>query len=54
MNLGNNMPSFFQGLKLMSFGMTGIFAVLFLIFTSVKVLLKLFPVKEETKNKTIA
>jgi Na+-transporting methylmalonyl-CoA/oxaloacetate decarboxylase gamma subunit len=44
-NLSNNMPTFLEGLKIMGFGMAGIFLVLLLIFGSIKVLLKLFPPK---------
>ncbi|WP_423244796.1 OadG-related small transporter subunit [Fonticella tunisiensis] len=46
-SLSNNLPTFFQGLKLMGFGMTGIFLVLLLLFALVKVLIKLFPPKTQ-------
>lgn len=47
MNLSSNLDTFFEGLKIMGFGMAGIFIVLLLIFASIKVLLKLFPAKAE-------
>ena len=46
MNFSANMDTFYQGLKLMGFGMAGIFLVLILIFLSIKVLLKVFPDKK--------
>ncbi|WP_426348149.1 OadG-related small transporter subunit [Alloiococcus sp. CFN-8] len=45
MNINENLPAFFDGLKLMVFGMIGIFLVLTIIFFSIKVLLKVFPPK---------
>lgn len=45
MNISENIPVFLDGLKLMAFGMIGIFLVLTIIFLSIKVLLKVFPPK---------
>ena len=45
MNLSENFPVFLEGLKLMGFGMAGIFLVLIIIFFSIKILLKVFPPK---------
>jgi hypothetical protein len=42
-NFDSNLPTFFMGLKVMVFGMVGIFLVLLLIYVSIKVLIKLFP-----------
>lgn len=38
--------NFFKALKLMGMGMAGIFLVTFIIYLTVKVLLKLFPEKK--------
>ncbi|WP_147590133.1 OadG family protein [Clostridium polynesiense] len=43
MNINNNLPVFYEGLKIMVFGMTGIFLVLSLLFAAIKALLKIFP-----------
>ncbi|SHJ75967.1 hypothetical protein SAMN05444401_3823 [Clostridium amylolyticum] len=45
MNITNNLPVFLEGLKIMAFGMGGIFIVLSLIFLAIKILLKVFPGK---------
>jgi Na+-transporting methylmalonyl-CoA/oxaloacetate decarboxylase gamma subunit len=45
MDFSKNLSTFYEGLSIMVFGMTGIFLVLLLIFGSIKVLLKLFPPK---------
>ncbi len=45
MNLSENFPVFLRALKLMGFGMVGIFLVLIIIFFSIKILLKAFPPK---------
>lgn len=42
-----NLDTFYEGLKIMGFGMVGIFLVLLLIFASIKVLLKVFPAKSD-------
>jgi hypothetical protein len=42
-----NFDTFFEGLRIMGFGMVGIFLVLLLIFGSIKVLLKVFPAKAD-------
>jgi len=41
--MSSNLPNFLTGLKIMGFGMVGIFVVLSLIFVAIKVLIKLFP-----------
>jgi hypothetical protein len=46
MDFSANMENFYKALKLMGFGMSGIFIVLILIFISIKVLLKVFPDKK--------
>jgi hypothetical protein len=45
--MSSNLPTFFKSLQVMGFGMAGIFLVLLLIFASIKILLKVFPVKPE-------
>ena len=45
MDIKENLPVFLDGLKLMAFGMIGIFLVLTIIFFSIKILLKVFPPK---------
>ena len=40
-----NFSTFYEGLKIMAFGMPGIFLVLLLIFVAIKILLKVFPGK---------
>jgi len=45
MNIANNLSVFYEGLKIMAFGMVGIFFVLSLIFLAIKILLKVFPGK---------
>jgi hypothetical protein len=47
MDFSKNLNTFFEGLEIMGFGMAGIFVVLLLIFVSIKILLKAFPVKAE-------
>ncbi len=47
MDFSKNLSTFFEGLKIMGFGMTGIFLVLLLIFASIKLLLKVFPEKKQ-------
>ena len=37
------------GLELMMYGLTGVFAVLIMFYFVIKLLLKVFPYKEETK-----
>lgn len=44
-----NLKNFYESLKVMGFGMTGIFVVLFLIYLSVIALIKLFPDKDSPK-----
>ena len=46
MNITDNLPVFYEGLKIMGFGMVGIFLVLTIIFLSIKLLLKAFPPKQ--------
>lgn len=47
MDFSKNLGTFFEGLEIMGFGMAGIFLVLLLIFISIKVLLKVFPPKDD-------
>jgi Na+-transporting methylmalonyl-CoA/oxaloacetate decarboxylase gamma subunit len=46
-DFGKNADTFMEGLRIMGFGMAGIFLVLLLIFASIKVLLRFFPVKND-------
>lgn len=45
LSTASSMDNALIGLEIMAFGMIGIFAVLFLIFVAVKVLIKVFPEK---------
>jgi len=43
MDFAKNVATFLEGLKIMGFGMTGIFLVLLLIYASIKILIRVFP-----------
>lgn len=43
---GTSMGAFYQSLEIMGFGMVGIFIVLGMIFVAVKLLIKVFPERE--------
>ncbi len=43
----NIMMNFYTTLRIMGFGMLGIFAVILLIFAVIKILIKVFPPKAE-------
>ena len=46
-DFSKNVNTFMEGLSIMGFGMVGIFLVLLLIFASIKILLKVFPAKND-------
>lgn len=45
------MTVWMSGVWLMVFGLVGVFAALALFFIAIKILMKLFPQKEEEENK---
>lgn len=47
MDANSNLATFYQGLQVMGFGMSGIFIVLLMIYATIKILIKLFPAESK-------